>query len=606
MFRNQLALLSLLLVIAACNLAGQEQPNILWLSSEDHGPQLGCYGDDYATTPNIDRFAATALLYTQASSNVPVCAPARTTIISGMYAPSTGSQHMRSKVPTPAFLKFFPVYLQEAGYYTSNNDKEDYNLLTEDKGWDESSEEAHWKNAPNDKPFFAVFNFFGSHESQIRNENQKPLHDPALAPVPPYHPDTPKVRKDWAQYYDRLTLLDDWIAGKLTELEDAGLADDTIVMLWGDHGSGMPRSKRYPGWSGLHVPVILHIPEKYKHLAPEDYLEGGTSDRLISFVDFAPTMLSLGGVNIPDYYQGHAFLGKNINPKPEYSFGFKGRMDERPDFCRSVMDGHFIYIRNFYPQLPHGQFVWYQQQTTATAQWYQMFKDGELNDIQSVFWKPRPKEELFDLRSDYHETNNLADSPEHQSKLEELRSTLLKHMVETKDLGIIPEPILRKAIVKGESPLETFAEDLDKPTTQWLMSIGASNGESLRVSNTHSSSYRKYWAIVNSTNASGKLDLDSINTNIHPTVPLISIAAAELVAIHTKSEKTRINAINTLIDLARYPDNELILSLHALNALERVKDAGIALPESVKHLTTAHESIPQWADTYRLRIVDRL
>ena len=292
--------------------AEQTLPNILWITSEDNGPHLGCYGDTYAITPNLDRFAKRSLRYTKASSTAPVCAPARTTIISGIYPPATGAEHMRSMTRLPVDFKMYPVYLRELGYYCTNNSKEDYNLEKVGNVWDDSGRKAHWKNRPDGKPFFAIFNHTISHESQIRNKINPAdrIHDPAKVSLPAYHPDTPEVRKDWAQYHDRITMMDKRVGENLRELEKAGLAEDTIVFYYGDHGSGMPRSKRWPYFSGLNVPLIIHVPEKFKHLAPPEYKTGGSTDRLVGFIDLAPTLLSIAGAKAPDAHARRRVHGR--------------------------------------------------------------------------------------------------------------------------------------------------------------------------------------------------------------------------------------------------------------------------------------------------------
>ena len=302
-FLHSLLPLSLALLLSlSASPAFAAQPNILWVSSEDHGPQMGCYGDTYATTPHIDTFAKRALRYTHAWAVAPVCAPTRTTIVTGLHGPSSGGDHMRSMVAYPAGQKMFPQLLREAGYYTTNHTKEDYNLPKTPAVWDASSAQAHWKNRPAGKPFFAVFNSTKSHESQIikLGTEGKPVHDPAKVRVPAYHPDTPEVRRDWALYYDSVTAADADAGAVLAQLAADGLADDTIIFYWADHGSGMPRSKRWPSNSGLHVPLLVHIPEKFKDLRPADYVAGGTTDRPVSFVDFSPTMCSLAGVKPPE------------------------------------------------------------------------------------------------------------------------------------------------------------------------------------------------------------------------------------------------------------------------------------------------------------------
>ena len=417
-----------------------ERPNMLWISSEDHGPQMTCYGDTYATTPNVDQLAARGMLFKHAWSCAPVCAPARTTIISGMFPPSLGAEHMRSEVPMPAGKKMFPQFLRDAGYYCSNNRKEDYNLTQPGQVWDDSSGKAHWKNRAPGQPFFAVFNAEVSHEARLRLRPHKAVHDPAQVRVPSYHPDTPEVRQDWAQYYDTVTEADAVAGRRLKELADAGLAENTIVFYWADHGSGMPRSKRWPGDSGLHVPVVVYFPEKWRSLAPKEYTPGGKSDRLISFVDFAPTLLSLAGIQPPGWMQGHAFAGKFQEPPQPFIYGFRGRMDERPDLARSVTDGRYVYLRNYLLHRSAGQHVDFQFQTATTQVWWRLFTEGKASEAQSLFWTtPRPAEELYDLESDPDEVHNLAALPKQQATLMKFRQAEQNLARQIRDTGFLTE-----------------------------------------------------------------------------------------------------------------------------------------------------------------------
>lgn len=438
--------LLLFLFLTSLLSAADKRPNILWLTGEDHGPHFGCYGDTYATTPNVDAFAKRSLLYRHASSSAPICAPARTCIITGMYSPAIGGHHMRSGVDLPDWLQLLPEILRKEGYYCTNASKTDYNINGDHKQyWDQCSGKAHYKNRKDGQPFFAVFNQTCSHESQIRNKNENPHHDPAKVKVPPYHPDTPEVRKDWAQYYDRLTKLDTWFGKQLEALEQAGLAEDTIIFFYGDHGSGMPRHKRYVGWSGVNVPMIVYIPDKFKHLRPEGYQSGAESDRLVSFVDLAPTVLSLCGIQKKDYHQGRAFLGKNVEEAPEYSFGFVGRADEHPDESRSVFDGRYLYIHNFVPSLPQLKGLTYQMQTRTTSQWKELFDAGKLNKVQAEPWTaPKGKNLLFDLKKDPYEVDNIIDKKPEVAK--RLAAALGDYFVRTGDLGLISEGHLQHAI----------------------------------------------------------------------------------------------------------------------------------------------------------------
>jgi N-sulfoglucosamine sulfohydrolase len=446
------------------------RPNILWISTEDISPDLGCYADPYAVTPNIDRLATQGLRYTNAFATAPVCAPSRSAIITGMYPSTIGSLHMRSKAVPPAGVKAFPEYLRAAGYYCTNNSKTDYNFEAPpahrppDTVWDESSNTAHWRNRPDkSQPFFAVFNIVVTHESQVRvpdaqykrnTERLKPeqFHDPAKAKLPPYYPDTPLVRKDWARYYDNLTAMDYLVADLLKQLEDDGLANETIVFFWGDHGRGLPRGKRSVYDSGLRVPLIVRWPGQLK--------PGTTNDELVCLFDLGPTALSLAGVPVPPHMQAQAILGAQKKAPRQYAFAHRDRMDEAPDMMRSVMGKQFHYIRNFHPDRPYAQHIEYLEEMPTMKELRRLYKDhmnaldpnyGKvLNPAQLRFMLgEKPAEELYDVKADPHEINNLAGSPEHQATLKEMRAALDKWQKETKDLGATPEMELRERMRPG-------------------------------------------------------------------------------------------------------------------------------------------------------------
>ena len=264
---NRVLLAGLFVILTAVNSSAADKPNILWLTSEDHGPEMGCYGDELAVTPYVDALAKKGMLFDLAWSCAPVCAPARTTIITGMYPPSIGGQHMRSMVSLPEHVQFYPWYLKQAGYYTTNNSKQDYNVKKTEQGWDVSSNKAHYRNRGEGQPFFAIFNVTISHESKIRTRPHEKVLDPAKVRVPAYHPDNAESRQDWAQYYDIVSRADKLAGERLAELDQAGLTDDTIVFYYGDHGSGMSRSKRWPYNSGLSVPMVVFFPKKWEHLS---------------------------------------------------------------------------------------------------------------------------------------------------------------------------------------------------------------------------------------------------------------------------------------------------------------------------------------------------
>jgi len=429
--------------------APEEKPNILWITCEDISPYLGCYGDIHAITPNLDKLASEAALYTNAFATAPVCAPARSCLITGVYATSLGTQHLRSNIKLPKQIRCFPQYLRAAGYYCSNNYKKDYNF-TDINVWDESSQEAHWRKRRPGQPFFSVFNFTSTHQGQINGSDEEffakyrsqlkveERHDESQISLPPYYPDTPIVRKIWARYYDLITFMDKQVGDVLSQLEDDGLADNTIVFFFSDHGLGIPRFKRTLYDSGLHVPLIIRFPGRYGNLSPVK--PGEKSNRLISFVDFAPTVLSMTGLPIPSYMQGRAFLGSKASAPREYVFGSASRVDEAYELSRCVRDKRYKYIRNYMPHLPYVQPSEYPDRAEIMKELRRVVAEGQLFGPQKLFWAPtKPIEELYDTLADPHEIHNLARSTGHRHILERMRQVHRKWMAETYDTGLLPE-----------------------------------------------------------------------------------------------------------------------------------------------------------------------
>ena len=595
--------------------AEQALPNILWITSEDNGPHLGCYGDTYAITPNLDRFAKRSLRYTKASSTAPVCAPARTTIISGIYPPATGAEHMRSLTRLPVDFKMYPVYLRELGYYCTNNSKEDYNLEKVGNVWDDSGRKAHWKNRPDGKPFFAIFNHTISHESQIRNKinSADRIHDPTKVSLPAYHPDTPEVRKDWAQYHDRITMMDKLVGKNLRELEEADLANDTIVFYYGDHGSGMPRSKRWPYFSGLNVPLIIHVPEKFKHLAPPEYKTGGSTDRLVGFIDLAPTLLSIAGAKAPEHMQGDAFMGKHTAPPQAFSFGFRGRMDERYDMVRTVFDGRHVYIRNYMPHKPYGQYLDYMFQTPTTRIWHDLFHAGKLNAEQSVFWQTKPAEELYDLQSDPDEVNNLAKSKEHSAVIKRLRKAHHNWARDVRDIGFLPEAEIHSR-AGNDSPYEMGHDDSrydfdaishaannasrkGKKTTEKLAELINSDDSAVR-----------YWAamgyLIRGKNGV-RTGREALVTALGDESPSVRIIAAEALGRYGRKREAK-RAAEVLMQFADPAKNGICLSMLALNALDIIGDHADPHREAIAKFARIDPKANGRMRNYANRLISRI
>jgi len=488
----------------------KDKPNILWITCEDISPYLGCYGDSYAKTANIDKFAEEGVLYTKAFATAPVCAPARSCLVTGVYATSTGTQHLRSEVKLPNQIKCFPEYLRSAGYYCSNNYKKDYNF-TDVNVWDESSQTAHWRKRNPGQPFFSVFNFTSTHQGQINGSDEeffakytsklKPeeRHDGSRIPLPPYYPDTPFVRKIWARYYNLITFMDKQVGDLLGELEADGLADNTIVFFFSDHGMGIPRFKRTLYDSGLHVPLIIRFPERYRNFSPVK--AGRRTDRLVSFVDFAPTVLSLSGLSIPGYMQGRAFLGAVAGPPRKYIFGAASRVDEAYEMSRCVRDKRFKYIRNYMPHLPYIQPSEYPDRAEIMQELRRAVAEEKLSSVQKSLWAPtKPIEELYDTSADPYEVNNLADLSSLRKILARLRKVHHQWMAETRDVGLLSEAEMHIR-AEGSTPYE-MARQISKYPQRRILAAADLVGKGpnniprlVRLLNDSDSAVR-YWAVV--------------------------------------------------------------------------------------------------------------
>lgn len=581
--------------LAGDETSGDDRPNILWLSTEDIGPHLGCYGDPDAVTPNLDAFAKKSLLFKYAWSNYPVCAPARTTIIGGMYAAANAAGNMRSETHMPDGIEMFPHYMRDAGYYCVNKTKEDYNYFKRaPKPWDDSSKKAHYKNRKEGQPFFAVFNYTGTHESKIRKRPHKQIIDPSTVHLAKYWPDTPEVRQDWAQYHDNITVMDQWVKKELSALEKAGLSDNTIVVFFGDHGSGMPRHKRFAGDSGMRVPFMVHVPEKLKKLAGKEYLAGGTSERPVGFIDLAPTMLSIAGIEPPEYMQGHAFMGKYEAEAPQYLYGFRDRMDERPDVSRAIRDKRFIYVRNYMPHVPAGQYIGYQHATPTTAVWKKMYLEGKLNEVQQDFWKPHPAEELYDLESDPEETVNLVGNSEYAETLDRFREEHRKSHFRFGDLGLVPEAIAFEFGKDGKSRREILDDKENFPLDEIfeVANLAANKSdqgsERLKTASNHKSATLRYWSAIgilvdeeggfnNCRDEAVRLSKDNN--------PIVSVVASEVLAKYG-SELEKADGLRNLLRFANLENSNPITAVHALNAIDRLGDSASSIHSMLGGLPT--------------------
>ncbi|MHA4820320.1 sulfatase-like hydrolase/transferase [Streptomyces aculeolatus] len=551
--------------------AAPRRPNILWLVSEDNNPFIGAYGDRVARTPTLDALASDGVRYENVFSVAPVCAPSRFALLTGVYPQECGpGQHHRAEARTPHWLRGFPAYLREAGYYCTNNAKTDYNGPFDPAAvWDASGNRAHWSNRPTGAPFFAVFNHESTHESSMFGDWTLTT-PPESVRLPAYHPDTPTLRRDRAHYYDRMSTMDAQIAARLDELEAAGLADDTIVFYYSDNGGVLPRSKRYCYDSGLHTPLIVRFGKNVAHLAPDE--PGSVVRHPVSAIDLPPTTLRLAGLEAPAHMRGVPFAGRRRRPR-QYAFSQRGRMDETYDMQRTVRDHRYRYIRNYLPHLVYGQHVVYGWRQAGYREWQDLYVRGELNETQSRFWRQKPAEELYDLAKDPDEVHNLIDDATLRTVRARLRRALDTHLLDTHDNGFIPEG----------SPLEGY-DDSRAPGAYPLPEVLAVAGTAIQrapenlprliAAMRHGNEVVRYWGALGAVmlDAGAEPAADTLGHLLaHDPSVHVRIAAAEALARTGRTE----HSVPWLADTLAHHGHHRV-RLQAVAALRNI--GGVAQP----------------------------
>jgi len=462
---------------------GTSLPNIVWLVAEDQSPEFfPMYGDHTLPLPRLEQLAEDGVVFTRAYAPVPVCAPARSSIITGMYPTTLGTHNMRtytawseenqpeigipsySPIP-PQGVRMFTEYLRMAGYYCTNNAKEDYNFKPSPVAWDESGKKAHWRHRPAGQPFFAVFNFEVCHESQIWQRTGDSLWvAPGEVPVPPYFPDNDTIRHDLAVNYSNLGRLDRQIGEVIAQLKADGLYENSYIFFYSDHGGPFPRHKRALYETGVRVPMIIKFPQNRR--------AGKRDSLLFSFIDLAPTVLSLAGIMPPPVMQGKAQLGEFRDTTPrKYLFSSSDRFDEVYDRLRAVRSERFKYIRNFNPEISNALPVRYREQMGMMRNMRSLYEQGQLDSIQSLWFRtPKPEEELYDLEKDPYELDNLARAPALQDTLLRFREVLDQWIGETKDLGRYPEKeLISEWLPKGTPPKLPAPEMVEKQDSFTLL-----------------------------------------------------------------------------------------------------------------------------------------
>lgn len=560
--------------------AEKPTPNILWISCEDSSPYaFSCYGDPLAWTPNIDAFARTGVRYTHCYSVAGVCAPTRSGIITGMYPASIGSQFMRCQIQRPDFVRCFPEYLRDAGYYATNNVKTDYNFAVPKAAWDEVSRKAHWRNRPAGKPFFAVFNTETSHESRIRVTGEAHAKvtphvtrrvDRSKVPVPPYWPDTEAVREQIANFYECVSEVDYEAGQILKQLKDDGLAEDTIVFFWSDHGVGLPRSKRWNYESGTRAPLIVHIPEKWR--VGGQAKPGTVDDQLVSFLDLAPTVLNLAGVPVPKHFQGRAFLGPALKPPREYIYSCHDRMDERYETIRATRDKRYRYIRNYRPFLPYYQYMNTSEGSPVMKDLRRLHAAGKLSPVAARWMADtKPAEELYDTENDPHEIRNLAGDPALRPVLERMRKAHVAWQDEVQDLGLFPEG----EILREEKKLGNRYAILRQPGRGKLLAAlravaGTTDPGVLRAALSHPEPAVRFWGATGLANL--KLRAEALDDES----PSVRIAAA-MACLRAGEDAKAVEVLRAALE-----DPEEMIRLEAGNAADRIGERARLLEKALE------------------------
>jgi N-sulfoglucosamine sulfohydrolase len=543
----------LITFLYACTGKEPRQPNILWITCEDISPAWGCYGDKAAITPNIDKLASQGHIFTHAYSNAPISAPARSTLITGMYATSMGTQHLRSEITIPEEIQILPELMSENGYYTTNNFKTDYNFSPEGR-WDENGTVAHWRNRPDNQPFFSVFNFMITHEghaNEFREEDTNTLdqkHDPDTMKLPPYFPDTEEFHKILAHQYDLISVFDQEVGKLIDQLKEDGLYENTIIFIFSDHGFGLPRYKRWLYNTGLQVPFVMFVPEKYKNKVSN--LKDVLVDQKVGFVDFAPTVLNLAGAKIPEIMEGQNFLGKNAVSK-NYIFGYRDRADDAYDMSRSVFNGQYLYIRNYIPQKPYIQnALIFKEDKRSYKELLRVKALGELPEEAMKMFEPKPPEEIYDLINDPQELKNLINDSVHKDIAADLHEILKEHMIKTHDTGLMNEGDMM--VRAGEGSVYEMAHDSNRfsPVT-----------------------------VLEAAELAGKVnDIQELNVYLHHTDPAVRFWALNAINAYNGDISSQKDNLLALLDDHSGPNKALaaeilINKLNEMEALSVLEDA---------------------------------
>lgn len=577
-----------------------QQPNVLWITIEDTSPQfIGSYGNSDSRTPVMDQLTREGVQFTNAFSTGTVCSPSRSAIITGIKTYELGTGNHRSNYSIPAWLKGFPYYLKQAGYYVTNNSKTDYNVANEKQfiaeAWNESSGKAGWWDREEGQAFFSVFNFNESHQSRtmthpyewyVENVLEMLPEEDRIAEdefeMPPFYRDSPEMRKQMARVYNSLKLTDNRIGDLLERLREDGLLQETIIFIFADHGEGMPRGKTNGINFGYRVPFTIWFPPKYEHLSPWGI--NTKTDELMSFEDLAPTMISLAGGKVPDYLKGRVLLGENRSPKADKLFLSSDRSDNGIDMIRTVTDGRFVYSRNFMPYMPEARYIRYMEIGEIKQIMRTDLENGLLNSIQESIFQSREPEVLYDIENDSWETNNLVGNSEYQDVLVEMRSALKAHLLERKDVLMLPEGELDR-ISKTTSPYEFRESESDFPFEAIYAAAELSGFRSSEILARQidllesSNPILRYWAAIGLKSQSKealKANLAELEEKVNDDYPYVSATLASIVyEINQAQESQEILKKSILSEdkhLSLMAINYLLYSEHKTPFIEPIRE----------------------------------
>ncbi len=576
-------------LLAATVAVADERPNILWLTCEDNNVNwVGCYGNPYAETPNIDALAAEGFQYMHCYANAPVCAPSRSTWITGIHAISMGTQPMRSRYPIPHDrIRYYPDLLKDSGYYVGNARKTDYNIggRNDKDCWD--TDKVDWDQLKQNQPFFMVINSTKSHESRAFGDIDNTTHSPEQVRLAKYHPDIPEIRKNYAHYHDQVKKMDADIGDALAKLKAAGLAENTIVVHNSDHGGVIARSKRFLFNSGTHCPLIIRIPETFKHLRPAE--PGSKINDLVSFIDMTKTWLDICGAEKPDYLQGKVFLGPNREPR-DYHVSFRTRMDERCDNVRAIRDTRFLYIRNYMPYAPWGQHLNYLWNMAATRAWEAHHRAGKTDAITGRFFRTKPVEELYDTSVDPDNVDNLIDDPEYAEHADRLRQALDRWQLQHFDAGLLPETeLLERSLARDQ----TIFDMVRDPSLYNVAALQRAAGRALQQDPANRSqlyadlssedSGIRYWSVVGLFNLQDKTDIDlnAVRRSLNDPSHHVRVMAAWI--LYRGGEKQA--AMDCWNDLLR---NDSYASLKILNVIDWIGDGIAPYEDAIRQCDYQH------------------